>query len=105
LGTKGGKGPARDGNQRPPAQVGLLFTRPPPASSAATISKMPLKPPHSSPTDSTGVTIPNARTLTEYDAVALLSALGAAVVLIGLAIVSVTLGVAPVVDPTIFPLP
>jgi hypothetical protein len=32
---------------------------------------MPVKPPRSSPTDSTGVVIPNAGTLIEYDAVAL----------------------------------
>ena len=32
-----------------PPRKGLLFTRPSPASSAATISKMPLKPPHSPP--------------------------------------------------------
>jgi len=32
---------------------------------------MPVKPPRSSPTDSTGVVIPNTGTLIEYDAVAL----------------------------------
>jgi hypothetical protein len=52
------------------AQMGLLFKPITPALSAATISNMPLKPPRSS-TDSTGVAIPNAKTLTEYDAVAL----------------------------------
>jgi hypothetical protein len=45
----------RGGNRMFPAQMGLLFTRPPPASSAAAISKMPLKPPRSSSTDSSGV--------------------------------------------------
>jgi hypothetical protein len=50
---------------------GLLFTRPTLALSAATISKMPVKPPRSSPTDSTGVVIPNTGTLIEHDAVAL----------------------------------
>jgi hypothetical protein len=32
---------------------------------------MPVKPPRSSPTDSTGVAIPTPETLIEYDAVAL----------------------------------
>jgi hypothetical protein len=41
------------------------------AFSAATISKMPVKPPRSSPTDSTGVAIPNTGTLIDYDTVAL----------------------------------
>ena len=50
---------------------GLLFTRPALALSAATISKMPVKSRRSSPTDSTGVVIPNTGTLIEYDAVAL----------------------------------
>ena len=54
-----------------PAQRGLLFHPTTPALSAATISKMPVKPPRSSPTDSTGVVIPNTGTLIEYDAVAL----------------------------------
>jgi hypothetical protein len=43
-GAKGGEGPARGAISIPRA-MGLLFTRPPPALSAATISKMPLKPP------------------------------------------------------------
>src|SRR5258708_6263460 len=43
-GSKGGQGGDRGGNRRAPAQMGLFFTRSPPASSAATISKMPLKP-------------------------------------------------------------
>ncbi len=53
-----------------PAQMGLLFQPTTPALSAATISKMPLKPPVPSSTDSTGVAIPNAKTLIEYRAVA-----------------------------------
>jgi len=55
----------------PVAKKGLLFQPTAPASPAATISKMPLKPPAPSSTDSTGVAIPNAKTLIEYDAVAL----------------------------------
>ena len=54
-----------------PRTKGLLFTRPTLALSAETISKMPVKPPRSSPTDSTSVVIPNTGTLIEYDAVAL----------------------------------
>jgi hypothetical protein len=66
--AKGQRGTAID----VPPRKWVSFSRdPPPASSAATISKMPLNPPRSSPTDSTGVAIPNAKTLTEYDAVAL----------------------------------
>jgi hypothetical protein len=42
-GSKGGEGPARGGNRCPPRRRSL-FSRPSPASSAATISKMPLKP-------------------------------------------------------------
>jgi hypothetical protein len=42
------------------AQMGLLFHSTTPGLSAATISKMPLKPPRPSSTDSTGVAIPNA---------------------------------------------
>ena len=42
-----------------PAQMGLLFQPTTPALSAATISKMPLKPPLPSSTESTGVAIPN----------------------------------------------
>jgi len=52
--------------------MGLLFHLTTPALSAATISKMPLKPPRSSSTDSTPVSpTPNAKALTEYGAVAL----------------------------------
>jgi hypothetical protein len=65
--AKGQRGAAID---VPPAN-GSPFHPTTHALSAATISKMPLKPPRSSPTDSTGVAIPNAKTLTEYDAVAL----------------------------------
>jgi len=42
-----------------PLRKGLLFTRPTLALSAAATSKMPVKPSRSSPTDSTGVAIPN----------------------------------------------
>jgi hypothetical protein len=61
-GSKGAKG---EGGSR----KGVSFSPDPPW--PATISKMPVKPPRSSPTDSTGVVIPNTGTLIEYDAVAL----------------------------------
>jgi hypothetical protein len=49
----------------------LLFHPTTPVLPAATISKMPLKPPRPSSAESTGVGIPNAKMLIEYDAVAL----------------------------------
>jgi hypothetical protein len=56
-GSKGAKGEV--GSQR------VSFSPDPPlALSAATISKMPVKPPRSSPPDSTGVVIPNTGKLT-----------------------------------------
>ena len=75
LGGQDGKG--RSGSKGPKGAatcvlrangLGLLFHLPR-ALSATTISKMPVKPPRPSPTDSTGVAIP-PKTLTEYDAVA-----------------------------------
>jgi len=69
-GSKGAKGEVGTAIDVPP-QIGLVFHPTTPALSAATISKMPLKPPLPSSTESTGVAIPNNKTLTEYDAVAL----------------------------------
>jgi hypothetical protein len=51
----------RGGNRCSRAKWVSFFSRPPPASSVATISKMPLKPPRPSSTDSTSVVIPNAK--------------------------------------------
>jgi hypothetical protein len=43
-GSKGGEGPARGGNRRPPRKMSLLFHPTTPGLPAATISKMALKP-------------------------------------------------------------
>jgi hypothetical protein len=54
-----------------PARMGLLFQPATLALSAATISKVAVKPAAPSSTDTTGVAVPNAKALTEYEAVAL----------------------------------
>jgi hypothetical protein len=69
-GSKGGQGGDRGGNRRSLRKWVSFSTRPPPLA-AATISKMPLKPPRPSSTDSAGVLHSERQTLIEYDAVAL----------------------------------
>jgi hypothetical protein len=55
--------------------MGPFFSRPPPALSAAAISKVAVKPAAAtlSPTNSSSVAIPSAKNVTEYHAVALVS--------------------------------